>query len=381
MPFSAAGALILIVAVILVAQTALTRHQRALGAIDDIASSSLLAAAEAVQADLRSAAKYSVYRAVWDVGKKASEYDDAARNGIADQLAAEYFANLAVGISLSYPRYDARVTIDLGGGSWPPMEISEAAGGYVSAVAYLPEGSKMSLNTWDGRTAIDSPLEDIVVAVDSRYFLLEQCMDNFVSGLQDVTRDWKYLELGLAIPGALSGKVTLNTARSEALFTSAWAAHELNTFGSSDYLASASALFGPIGLGDLEKTLDRERAYELLPPAPLRPRPGLSVYRELDVKSISYRRLDVLGRLGLSAATPVPIGSSATVWWASWEMKAELEERPVEEIFDFDNPTLPLWHSGFYAHKPLAYRWEIEEKEFKTTVTVLSLKPFTILIV
>jgi len=96
---------------------------------------------------------------------------------------------------------------------------------------------------------------------------------------------------------------------------------------------------------------------------------------------VIYWRQDPAGLLGLPTATPIPIGSSgATIWWGQWEIIIETEENPIEEIFDFDNPTIPRLHDGFFVHQPLAYRWEFSEKRYSTIISIVSPKPFAMFV-
>jgi len=65
-----------------------------------------------------------------------------------------------------------------------------------------------------------------------------------------------------------------------------------------------------------EFAIDRENFYELLPPAPINPSPGLSVFHKFDVRSLTYVREDLAGRLGSPTATPIPLWFiGVTLWW------------------------------------------------------------------
>jgi len=651
MPFSAAGALIVIIVLGIAVQAACSRHQRSISTIDDISSSSLLAIAAGIHGDLQSAVKYAVYRALWEISKNANRYDESERKRTVESLATRYFKERVEELGPEYALHDARIEFDiLDENPWPAINLIEAENGYVLARASLPEDSRIKLVSRDRSLSIAMPFENIDVFVDSRYFLLQQCMRDFVERFGDINSSWGIMEYAQAwVEAWLSGKVELSDCRTKAFFDTAWAAHEFDTFGSFDYYAAAKGLIndedetsggllsepndrkivanpiratdlkgisnyidGAIGSIDdasillekasicvglaienlkkhqtnnlekiesirglLEKTtsdvatargkvleveaqmnhllefmasynpsdvammslyqsftsrlfdkdfpcmkeqvelgvrgtstklleleqkltsfftqfdtsgtedpqrklvlikssieemfsepnpkrwvkfktyvdnpprpieemipvyiddekdgtialldlildgfknnidelinfsqqieleperlqtfeisdyltekiktvppkinIDREDFYELLPPVPIMPSPGLSVYHELEVKSVNYRREDLAGLLGSPTATPVPLlFIGVTLWWGQWNITVELEDIPVEEIFDFDNPTLPLAHGQCYVHKPLAYRWEMPEKTFETTVVVISLQPFTI---
>ncbi len=384
-PFSAAGAVIVVVALFLAAQAASSGHQRSLASIDDVSTSSLLMKADAVHANLQSVARQAAYLAISEVSAEASNYEGSARLAAINSLATEYFEERATGLSRWYPGHDARIELDLAAADWPTIEISESGGGYASALASLPAGSRVRLTSWDGKTKVAAAFENVSVFIDSRYFLLESCMDNFLGSLEDISRSWQAMEYAQAISGALlAGRVELNGTRSRALFEAAWAFHELATFGSSDYWAQAPGLTYSESLGEWPglsslATISRENIYQLLPPPPIKPTPGLSVYHELKVRGLTFKRQDPAGLLGSPAATPIPLGTSGvTVWWAQWEITVELSDSPIEEVFDFDNPTLPVLFANGYVHRPLAYRWRLPEREFKTVVSFFNIKPFSV---
>jgi len=656
MPFTAAGALIVLLVLGVISHAAWSRHQRSLGTVDDISDSALLATAAEIQGDLKAALKYAVYRALWEVSKQADNYGDAARENAIEQLATAYFAERLAEIGPAYARYDARVELDVPNSStWPGINLEEVEGGYALARLEPPEGICLRLRSRNNSLSLVLPLENIEVFVDSRYFLLQERMGEFVERRGDICTWWGIMEYLTAWGGAwLNGNVELSSSRSRAFFETAWAIHEFNTFGSSDYWAAAKGLIDAVGGGEangllaelndrtilvtpvraadvdsmcsyidralgaigsatvrLEETkrcvrlardaaarlsentensgdalenvrkllrsavenvvevrdeissvgeqfdqflefiaslapndvvmstlyqsmtfrmsdasypslkeqvgwgiegtlaklsqleqiitnasagldasrleaslnqlfgqvatstecllsepsplrwvtfesyredplqrieerapvyiddssggtigvlklvleeargnfnkmkqlsqqyepalvelqrfdidgelssrleesppefaIDRENFYELLPPVPINPSPGLSVFHKFDVRNLTYAREDLAGRLGSPTATPIPLWFiGVTLWWGQWEITINLEPKAIEEIFDFDNPTLPRLHGTDYFHQPLAYRWEMPEEPFSINVIVISLRPFTI---
>jgi hypothetical protein len=136
--------------------------------------------------------------------------------------------------------------------------------------------------------------------------------------------------------------------------------------------------------------IDRERLYEILPPAPIRQQPGLSVFHDFEISRVSHEREDPAGRLFGQNAPPTPIPLwfiGLTLWYAQWEITLELADDPVEEIFDFDNPTLPRSHElaevlgnkiVVDVHKPLAYRYEVPNRSFSFKLVIISLRGFSI---
>ncbi|MEW6592727.1 MAG: hypothetical protein AB1305_03455, partial [Candidatus Hadarchaeota archaeon] len=125
--------------------------------------------------------------------------------------------------------------------------------------------------------------------------------------------------------------------------------------------------------------LNRESLYEILPPPPIREYPGLSVYHDFSVKSVKYKREDIAGWFNSPTATPIPIPFiGVTLWWGQWDTEIKLESQAVEEIFDFDNPTIPLKKEAGYVHSSLAYKVHVPDKTFGARVALVSLKSFTI---
>ncbi|KUO42660.1 MAG: hypothetical protein APZ16_04845 [Candidatus Hadarchaeum yellowstonense] len=383
-PFSAAGAIIVVVIAAMVASVALSTHQRSKNIAADTSVSSLATMAAEVHGNLQLILKQSVYQALWEVGKEASRYHE---NGLAEieLRATKYFSTLVS--ALDYRKHDARISLDLHEEErWPPIKISAAENDLVLAQASLPEGSRIKLSSWDGSVSLAIPFENVKVLVNSRYFLLSRKMDEFIEKRGNIVLTWTTLEYSRALSSLiLTGRVELNRARTRATFEAAWALHELSVFGSSDYLAVGGDKIGSNWWEKArvisENSINREKIYELLPPPPLKNFPGISVYHEFKVKDVIYRRQDPAGLLGLPMATPIPIGSSgATIWWGQWEIIIETEENPIEEIFDFDNPTIPRLHDGFFVHLPLAYRWELSEKRYSTIISLVSPKPFAMFV-
>lgn len=260
-PFSVAGVLIVLLVVGMVSNASRSRHQRSMGTVDDISSSSLLTLAADVQGDLRTAAKYAIYQALWDVCKQADNYDDSTRECAIEQLATTYFSERVGEIESTYTWHDARVELDVPNSStWPSIELKEGDGGYTLARVRLPEGTKLNLKSRDNVFSLTLALENLNVFVDSRYFLLQKRMGEFVEKRGDICTWWQIMEYLAAWGGAwLAGKVELSDSRSQAFFEAAWAIHEFNTFGSSDYWAAAQGLIDAVGwdeAGGLSSKLD-----------------------------------------------------------------------------------------------------------------------------
>ncbi|MDI6819444.1 MAG: hypothetical protein QMC89_00865 [Candidatus Hodarchaeaceae archaeon] len=234
MPFSAAGFLIVMLVVAMIGRAAWSQHHQTMNAIDDINSMSLLTVTAGVQNDLRHVARYAVYRALWQVCKHADDYkNDEARVQAIEKLAAEYFLKHAEGLPQAY--ISARVRLELPDGQ-PSFNLRQAENGYVLARVELPGQARIGISSLDNGTKLTLSCTGFEVWVDCRYFLLQERMRKFVDDIDEVCSSWMRAEYAAAWGQALMGQVWLNDKRSRALFELAWKNHELNTFGSADYL-------------------------------------------------------------------------------------------------------------------------------------------------
>jgi hypothetical protein len=601
----------------------------------------LLMAITSVQINIQNAARYAAYEALWEVCKRAGDYEnDEARQRAIEQLTSERFLEYVAPLPQVYRMHDRRIELKLPRVR-PDIRLRRAENGFALMKVKLPSGTLVKAGSLDGKLELTLPLKSFEIFIDSRYFLLQERMNEFIRELEDVRSGWRWAEYAFAWGEALAGQVRLNKPRSAALFELAWANHELSKFGSADYFAVAPKLAGldggatansysslsatyksskdlrvaisylnrcikaleeagaeildieaciesaqsiaensdeklegvtervgralelvqevrslfqytldfiagrsendalmaqlyqglttsqgnrppltrqvslgvegieeklfrlkeelkapelqqgklPLGVqerirgcvrsllakplpkyresyidysdpsagadedpspktrsaqiyivskndgtvaslkatladlkGNLERLasieervesergkgtmidekltqtllgmdllserlpnrINREQMYEFLPPKPIRPKPGLSVFHELNVAQVKYERRDPCGVLAGARAPPTPIPLwfiGVTFYWAQWEVTLELEGRPIEQIFDFDNPVLlrPVPEAESETiHKPLAYRYEVPLDRFSFELIIVSPKPFSI---
>jgi len=243
MPFSAAGVVIVMLVVAMLGHAAWSRHQSSLNVVDDASSSALLTIAVGVQNDLQAAVRCTVYRALWEVSKNADDYEnDEARELAIESLAAGYFAERTAALPNLYKQHDARIELEIPSGR-PVFDLREGDGGYAWATARLPSRARVRVSCWDNSLVLELPCENLEAFIDSRYFLLQRRMREFIDGLDSVCTKWAVMEYIAAWAGAwLREKVTMSASRSKAFFELAWAAHELDIFGSADYVATSSGL-------------------------------------------------------------------------------------------------------------------------------------------
>ncbi len=132
-----------------------------------------------------------------------------------------------------------------------------------------------------------------------------------------------------------------------------------------------------------DSTRSRKEEYELSPPTPIENTPNISVYHDLDIDSVQMKRLDPVGLVDKSGPpTPIYIWQiKTTIFWGLWDVKIEIEEPLVEEIFDYPNQVIPRpksENSNQYVHKPLPYERHFEKSEYNFKLLVLSLRNFDI---
>lgn len=274
MPFSAAGIIIVMLVVVMLGQAAWSRHRLSLNAVDDSSSSALLTIATSVQNDLRAAARHAIYRALWKVSSDADNFDDdSVRKYAIEWLATRYFAARATAMKNAYNQHDARVQLELPDSSaWPILNLEETENGYALARVRLPEGTRVRVSSWDNNLSLELPCENLEVFIDSRYFLLQERMRAFISGLGSVNTNWAIMEYVSAWAGAwLSGNVKLSVSRSKAFFELAWAAHELDTFGSADYAAAVIGLTNAAaGVNETKEDILSDLSSTILTVSPVR---------------------------------------------------------------------------------------------------------------
>ncbi len=247
MPFTAVGAIIIMLVVAIVGRAAWSRHERSLYSINGAESDAVLTSVMGIQNDLKHVARYAVYKALWDVSKRADHYNDSeTREGAIESLARRYFSEFVEELPRNYQNLDARVELEIQNAIGNSSFDMRAEGDFASANVKLSKKSQISASTWDNGLSITLPLGDFDVFVDSRYYLLQNRMDEFLNnGLEGIRETWRNIEYLLAWTGAWAGiGVNLNEACSKAIFELAWAKQELDTFGSADYIATAMKLSG-----------------------------------------------------------------------------------------------------------------------------------------
>lgn len=252
MPFTAVGVIIVMLVVAMVGRAAWSQHERSVYSINGAESDAVLTSIAGIQNDLQHVARYAMYKALWDISKCADNYNDAAtREQAIENRALRYFSEFAEELPRNYQNSDARVELEIPNATRDSSFDLRAEGDFVSANVRLPRKTQICASTWDNGLTVTLPYENFDVFVDSRYYLLQNRMEDFMNnGLEWIRETWRNIEYLLAWAGAwTSWGVNLNEARSKAIFELAWAKQELGTFGSADYIATAMKLLG-IGEGN-----------------------------------------------------------------------------------------------------------------------------------
>jgi len=251
MPFTAVGVIIMMLVVAMVGRAALSCHERSVYSINGAESDAVLTSIAGIQNDLRHVARYAVYKALWDVSKHAEDYADAtAQERAIENLASNYFSEFVEELPRNCQYSDARVELEVPDSVRNSLlHLAPTEGDFVSADVKLPKQTHIGARTWDNSLVVTLPYENFDIFVDSRYYLLQDRMNEFISnGFEEIRKTWRKLEYILAWAGAWSSAgVNSSDARSRAIFELAWARQELETFGSADYIATAIGLCGAGG--------------------------------------------------------------------------------------------------------------------------------------
>jgi len=465
-PLTASGLLLLLLSLSLSLQALRMHHLRSSLYLQETGLQELVLAGVNARNDLRDLCRYATYRALWEVGLHASSYrSEGERVEAVENLARELFSSQLPLLPSLYSSADPRLLLLPGEGV--RFHLSPAENGFCLLRVEMP-GAELVVSSLDGSARFRFPLEELEAFIDSRFFLLQERMDLFLSRMERIEEEWRNAQYLSAWAQALSlGRVELSRSFAEGSLLTAWASEELRTFGSFDYSHPLREALSPpaedrgeilwllegmeekVGallrggedgekvLGALEEEYERLRSLvessrdplvgslsdsflprlrsslsslscenggealeslrlllrgaaeefgrlvgpsgpcpEILLP-PVRGEPGLSVLRELRVREVRFGREDPSGLLGLPSATPLLLPYlGVRVWWAEWRTEVVLEREPVEEISDFNYPTLLL--PGYPSRLPLSYRFTLPRLRFETRVVVFSPWPFSV---
>ncbi|MEM2875017.1 MAG: hypothetical protein QW567_03245 [Candidatus Hadarchaeales archaeon] len=194
----------------------------------------LVSAGAILRSQVEGALRYSAYRALHEVSEDAWRLDAPERLRMAEDLARDYLHEALEILPAMIP--DPRFTLEVTG-SPPDVSMDETSGSRVLVRARLG-GTVLRMSTRDGKTSTALPVDDISVELDSRYFLLQGLMDNFIERMGSVNTYWGMAEyLASWLEAWTTGRVNLNRTKTRALFEAAWCLHEFNTFGSADCAA------------------------------------------------------------------------------------------------------------------------------------------------
>jgi len=231
MPMSFAAALMLVVVVLFMVHV--SEADVRLQGSDATSAHELASLAALLRTQMDGALRYAAYAAFREVSKEAWKYSSEERLQRIQGLTADYLSGGLQNL-MRCTELDPRVRLDA-----PSTEskvlLSKGPDGRVNVQALFPGGVFLRLDSRDERTTITIPIENLSVELDSRYFLLQDLMENFLERMGDVNTCWGVAEYLTSWGEAwTTGMVTLSRARTVALFEAAWALHEFNVFGSTD---------------------------------------------------------------------------------------------------------------------------------------------------
>ncbi len=239
MPFSVVGVFLVVLVLGMAGHSAWARHQRATETIGGSEASELRKIMEEVQANLRSALKRSVQRALVDVCEGAQDFNDDERRTEIEIAAANNFSDEISALADAYSANDGRVRVEISA-ERPIVWISETENGFAVANGMMPRNSHLILKSLNNSLETECSLGLVRTFVDSRYFLLQDRMNDFIENKGTVNDVWGVMEYLRGWGEAwVGGHVHLDNKIDRALFQAAWSVHEYSSFGSCDYWGAA----------------------------------------------------------------------------------------------------------------------------------------------
>lgn len=245
LPFTTVGFLILLIAVVAIAQYQWSAHQCQMEFIEGSATNELVTDMTSRLNELEREARSSLYEVLWVVGKNAYKFEDEEdRQNMIENWASSNFQRSLSCLAQADEKLPHQCNLKLGRGI-TSFQLEACSGDYPRASIELPENTSIFGRLPDNSLSLELPIEKLKTTVDVRYYLLRDRMKLFRMGEKAIEGKWKYLEYGAAYAQAwIGGSVDLNESRSHALFQISWASHEFSNFGSSDYFATALSLTG-----------------------------------------------------------------------------------------------------------------------------------------
>ena len=255
-PLTASGLLLLLLSLSLSFQALRINRLRSSLYAQEIGLRELVLVGVNAKNDLRDLCRYATYQALWKVGLQASSYrSDGERVEAVENLARDLFSSRLSLLPSLYSEADPRLSL------LPGKEIGfhlfPAENGFCLLRVEMP-GAGLLVSSHDGSARLRFPLEELEVFIDSRFFLLQERMNLFVSRLARIEEEWRNAQYLSAWGQALSlGRVELSPSFAEGSLLAAWASEELRTFDSFDYSHPLREILSPL-------TEDRREVLRLL---------------------------------------------------------------------------------------------------------------------
>ncbi len=245
LPLTALGVIILVLAVSTAGYYHWAGNRNEMRRIRRSADSSLTVSCARLEDDIETQLLEDFHDALWKIGKNSYRF----RNGRGREVRIEKLLKSQLdvrlgslreiqkrrpeGPDLSLGEENIEVDMDRGERGFPVLSV------------HLPENSLVYDELPDGSTSLALSLENLFATADARYYLLQDRMNEFVEGFESIGRRWAFSEYALAYLEVWGqNKLKLSERRSKALFNLALATHEIDKFGSTDYIELAQDLSG-----------------------------------------------------------------------------------------------------------------------------------------
>ncbi|KXB06620.1 hypothetical protein AKJ52_01905 [candidate division MSBL1 archaeon SCGC-AAA382C18] len=244
LPFTSVGLVLLILAVMTVGYYHWSSHQDRMSSIHDYSASSLSTSIGTAERDMKSQLKEDFHNSLWIIGENAYQYENNRdREAIIKTLMRYQFRIRHLYLHQRQKKIFSEPEWRING--LENLYMNRGEGGYPIFTANLSPGSYLFENQPDNSISIKIPIDRIKTSLDVRYYLLQDRMNQFSEGFGCVERRWAFAEYALAYLDVWGRKkLKLSESRTKALFNLALVSHEIDKFGSTDYIDIATDLAG-----------------------------------------------------------------------------------------------------------------------------------------
>ncbi|MFW5932748.1 MAG: hypothetical protein ACOCSH_01225 [Candidatus Hadarchaeota archaeon] len=259
-PLTVAGIIILLTAIFVAGYYQMQSHRVKMRSIEKKSEESASTSVVLGRNELERLAKSSLYDAMWVVGKKAGSYDTSRqRKRSLERLTGLIYKIKLSDLSSKKKDNFTRQRIEWSG-KQINVELKARENKYPLLKMEFPEKILIKNRTIDNEFYQTIPIKKLETKVDARFFLLQERMKEFRDQFDKIKRRWMFAEYAKAYAQSwLMGTLDVKSSHSKFLFKLALVSHELEKFGSTDYLnILKSAIDDEFDLDDFENNINTE---------------------------------------------------------------------------------------------------------------------------